>query len=394
MIGFNARPILASLRRFLQDDSGLIAVVDYFGDIECRNLSDILFSVLKQESNRKLERNFHRSPADYLVELAEILSDEIPIEKILIGGGLDDRPDLWQRISDIGTLLGNKPELISDLRNREKLYSLAKRIGFRIPDFEIFNEQSNIEDLIEKIGIPCIVRRLESGGGLDIYRCNNKKEAIFICQSMLSQYKQGAIMSYEQGIPSSVCTASTSFQTTPIAYNEQLLRTKGSFCPYQFGYCGNITPMTLSKSLKQTLDDQFSELGEKLGILGLNGFDFVLNQDEACIIELNPRFQGSLEPIELSYDINLVSIHYNCFFDQLPNITHPKRVAVRKILYTPEQVRIPDFSELVATDRPIKNVILQKGSPMISVLTSGYTKKAAINEAMSREKKIWKMLEM
>ncbi|MHA2233385.1 MAG: hypothetical protein ACXAB4_12955, partial [Candidatus Hodarchaeales archaeon] len=121
VVGFNTRPIVESWRRYFGKQSNLIAAVDYFADVEIRARSDFLFSVLKQTPGQIPNRIFHQSPGDYLTELAEILADEINVGIILLGSGLDDRPDLWRRLSSLGKFSGNHPDRLAVLRSRENL---------------------------------------------------------------------------------------------------------------------------------------------------------------------------------------------------------------------------------------------------------------------------------
>ena len=392
VVGFNARPIVESLRRYLGRKDGFIAVVDNFADIETRACSDFLFSVLRQETGKTIERTLHRSPANYLSELTEILAEEINIGSILLGSGLDDRPDLWQRLVSLGNFRGNDPHRLAFLRNREKLYAAANKIGLATPKSDIFTTLSEFETKISKYDFPCVVRREGGGGGFDVFKCNNEAKASLIARSLLDQFGKGMIMSYESGTHSSVSILGASDQTIPLSFNEQLIGRRNSFCPGEFLYCGNKIPLNMETETQDILTEQFTRLGEKLDLLGTNGIDFVLRNDEACVLELNPRFQGSLEPIELAYDLNLVRAHLQCFSDQLPEIPVRKRTAIRKILYAPRQITVPELPARLAKDRPIPGVILSKGSPMVSVVASGKTSRDAFQQLSQKEKTIWKMI--
>ncbi|MFX0117081.1 MAG: ATP-grasp domain-containing protein, partial [Candidatus Hodarchaeota archaeon] len=292
VIGFNARPVVESLRRYLREATDPIATVDYFADVESRLCSDYLYSVLKQKPGEPIERLFHRKPGDYLTELAEILADEIPIGTILLGSGLDDSPDLWRRIASLGTLSGNDPDQLTVLRNREILFRYAKQIGLAVPKCHYFTNFSEFEKNLSYHTFPCVVRREGGGGGFNIFRCSNEPQAIQAAQLLLNQFGNGIIESYEEGTPASVSLLGTSKEIIALSFNEQIVGSKTSFCPSEFAYCGNIAPLQMPNDTLKILTEQFTKLGEKMRMIGTNGVDFILRNSEACVLELNPRFQG------------------------------------------------------------------------------------------------------
>ncbi len=390
MIGFNGRPIVESLNHYLGKKEAPIAAVDYFADIETRNCAKYLFSVIKQEIGESSDRVFHRPPGDYLTELAEVLADEIPIETILLGSGMDDRPDLWRRIASLGKLKANDPDQLAMLRNRAILFDTAKKIGLRVPEYQLFTSLSEFETKLSQFELPCIVRREGGAGGLHIFKCFKEADAVQAAQSLLTQFGNGIIESFEEGLPASISILGTTEQKIPLSFNEQLLGCKSSFCPSDFGFCGNITPLQLPSETSDLLTEQFTRLGEQLQLIGTNGFDFILKNDEACVLELNPRFQGSLEPIEQAYGINLIKAHLNCFAGHLPDVPASKGVAGRKILYAPKQITVPALPSHLAKDRPIPGVILSQGSPFVSVVAQGQSRGDMLQQLAQKEELIWK----
>lgn len=390
VIGFNGRPIVESLNHYLGKRDAPIAVVDYFADVETRVCAKYLFSVIKQEIGKSSDRIFHKSPGDYLTELAEVLADEIPIGTILLGSGMDDRPDLWRRISSLGELKANDYGQLATLRNRAILFDTAKKVGLLVPKYQFFTSMSEFETKLSQFEFPCVVRREGGAGGLNINKCFNEADAVQAARSLLTQFGKAIIESFEDGMPASVSILGASEQAIPLSFNEQLVGCRSSFCPSEFAFCGNITPLQLPSEALELLTEQFTRLGEKLHLMGTNGLDFVLRNGEACVLELNPRFQGSLEPIEQAYDINLVEAHLDCFSDQFPDIPARKGVAARKILYTPKQITVPELPSHLAKDRPIPGVILSQGSPYVSVVAQGQSRGEVLQQLAQKEELIWK----
>ncbi len=48
-------------------------------------------------------------------------------------------------------------------------------------------------------------------------------------------------------------------------------------------------------------------------LLGSNGVDFLVTETGPIVLEINPRFQGSLDTVEKAMNINLFEAHVRCF---------------------------------------------------------------------------------
>jgi len=55
------------------------------------------------------------------------------------------------------------------------------------------------------------------------------------------------------------------------------------------------------------------ELVLEFKLLGSNGVDFLASKKGPVVLEINPRFQGSLDTVEKAMNINLFEAHAGCF---------------------------------------------------------------------------------
>lgn len=119
------------------------------------------------------------------------------------------------------------------------------------------------------------------------------------------------------------------------------------------------------------------------GCVGTVGVDFVLTESEVYAIEINPRFQGTVETVEKSLDVNLFRLHLDACKGKLPSEKiEPKCFAVRKILTASQDMTIEkDLSCLkdFITDIPMPGTFFEEGEVMFSV--TGFGKNRA--DAMS-----------
>jgi predicted ATP-grasp superfamily ATP-dependent carboligase len=119
------------------------------------------------------------------------------------------------------------------------------------------------------------------------------------------------------------------------------------------------------------------DIVSELGLMGSNGVDFLLTKRGPVVVEVNPRFQGSLDAVELSTGINIFKAHVEAFSGILPEKPLPRKVAGRAILFAQRSVKIGD--ELTGrikdidwiTDVPRPGTEINKNDPVASVLAIG-----------------------
>jgi len=166
--------------------------------------------------------------------------------------------------------------------------------------------------------------------------------------------KTVVIQDYLEGIPSSVSLLSTKKEALSVAVNEQLI-----WIPWlsrlPFAYCGNITPFRNEQA------DEMEAFAEELildfKLLGSNGVDFLITETGPIVLEINPRFQGSLDTVEKAMNINLFEAHVDCF-KGVPSKPKARCFAARGIIYSDRELFI---------DRQLLEVILdEKGADIPS----------------------------
>jgi predicted ATP-grasp superfamily ATP-dependent carboligase len=178
------------------------------------------------------------------------------------------------------------------------------------------------------------------------------------------------------GIPASVCCVADGKHARAIAVNEQILR-GGEESAY--GFCGSVTPFDHPCTIAMV------NIAEKVagasGCVGTIGIDFMAD-DEAWVIEINPRFQGTLDTVEIATGCNLFSLHTAACEGRLPPcMPGAVRYAIREILFAERDTRISAdisiFSPAVS-DIPWPGSCVEKGHAIVSVYGWGLTRDAAM----------------
>jgi hypothetical protein len=173
-----------------------------------------------------------------------------------------------------------------------------------------------------------------------------------------------------------------------LTVNEQLIGEKRLGAPRRFGYCGNVIP--LDKPESEDIIAEYSEaLCERIGLVGSNGVDFALS-DQPYLMEVNPRFQGTIDCVEGLLGINLVKEHIRACGGELGEYGRAKGYAAKLILYAKWDTKVPDLKKFRnVVDIPREGSIVEKGRPICSVLKFGSSRKGVLADAFQTVEKIY-----
>ena len=184
------------------------------------------------------------------------------------------------------------------------------------------------------------------------------------------------LQEYVSGIPASVCCVTTGMEARALAVNLQLMRDSPTV---PFGFSGSCTPLV------HPCTEQLISLAEKAalasGCIGIIGVDFIIG-DEIWAIEMNPRFQATLETVERATGINIVQTHIDACHGvisvSIPRVPCYHQRSIRRILFAEKDFIWPEhFAEdqsdilLRFSDIPKPGTVFELGHAMISVYGTG-----------------------
>ncbi len=250
-------------------------------------------------------------------------------------------------------VLNNKPEKILQVSDKLWLAGWLQREGYPHPDTWLEEPPADREMILKP--------RVGAGGsGCRLIRGGDVPDG-FIVQEFV------------EGIPASASVICDGSEAKTIAVNEQL-----SGIPWLnadgFRYCGNITPLAAKEDVKMLISDIAERVVSGLGLVGSNGVDFILGDDGPVVIEVNPRFQGSLDSVELSTGLSIFQAHLDSFNGRLPVSSKERRAAGRAIVYAKKNVKIDlDLRRRVSgiADVPAPGSLMERGQPVLSIISTG-----------------------
>ncbi len=155
-------------------------------------------------------------------------------------------------------------------------------------------------------------------------------------------------------------------------------------------------PFTASEDVREAGIAVSKKIISHFGLVGSNGVDFIVtNEGRPYVVEVNPRFQGTLECVERVYGLNLVHAHVEaCVKHRLPKRTRtPRGFCTRLILYSPHRSVGPDLAGFRGVrDVPLRGVIIEDGEPVCSIIAEGPTREASLRNGWQVVRSIWNAL--
>jgi predicted ATP-grasp superfamily ATP-dependent carboligase len=374
-----------------------VYTVDYFGDVDLKKLSNKQYSIINQTNQYSSGKFQELYDPKKFVNMVKKLSQHDVFDGILLSSGLDDAYKVLTKLNTICKIIGNSPEVIKEIRNREKFYDKLKKLNINQPKTKIVDNMDDATVEAKDIGYPIMIKPSTGFGGSGIRKVTNAIQLVKEFHNLYSKGNQQIILQeFIEGTPTSISFLAAYPESSIVSLNEQLLGLENIYQPEPFGYCGNITPYYTNESTLEKYYKIVEKISRSFKLAGSNGIDVTLTRDNIpYVIEVNPRFQGSIGCIERVFDINLVKMHISaCEQQKLPQkIAHSSRYSTRLILYTPKKIIAPNLvSKPCLTDIPFPGSIIEKGEPFCSIFTEGETRNQSYSEAKKIANNIYNII--
>jgi predicted ATP-grasp superfamily ATP-dependent carboligase len=389
VIGIDVVSLAASARKAGYQ----VYAVDYFGDQDIKRLCRESRSIVKQrigETCGKLDKDF--SP-EALLQLAKGLLRKVEIDAVLLSSGLDDSPGVLFELDDLIPILGNHPNAVKRVRDKMKFFQEIERLRIPHPETAMAENLEEARGEAKNIGYPVLVKPLRSFGGAGIRKAEGSEEIEQAFQDAALLDDKALIQEYIPGIAASASLISSTNRAVTLTLNEQLLGMSEMGQREPFGYCGNVVPLQVNEAVADRCKGIVKRVVSHFNLVGSNGIDFMISKEGVPhIIEVNPRFQGTLECVERTLNMSIVKAHVEaCIQGKLPTLKKsPSAFCVRLILFAPQRSVVPNLSIFEEVrDIPLPEVIIEKGEPVCSIIIKEKTRNSAVKKARMRAKLIY-----
>lgn len=361
LVGLSTRAMAESAHR-----SGYeVITVDYFGDYDQKLLVPN-YSLL-----RDLGTNFQ-------VSLLGETARQLDFDALAYTSNLENYPEIVEKLAAKGTILGNSPSVLREIRDWDRLSFFLKAEGFRVP--------RTLKELPGSSG-RWVKKPLHSGGGhkISFYLHGEDVREDFVVQE------------YLEGIPCSASFLADGRRAVVIGLTEQLIgRTEFSISPFR--YCGNILPLAMAgerESCLREILEQVQKMVDRITshfqLRGVNGLDFIL-RDEIYALEVNPRYSASMELIEMAYGINIFDLHVRACQGELPSFSLEERFGDslffgKAILFAEKDIMVGDTRGWVARgikDVPFPGDKIKRGQPICTLLAAARDREECLSKLVAQ----------
>ncbi|UCH32170.1 MAG: ATP-grasp domain-containing protein [Candidatus Bathyarchaeota archaeon] len=392
-IGIDAVALSASAR----DADYNTYAVDYFGDVDLKQTCKNMLSIVKQEVGKSYGRFEAGFSPRLLLNLVKRLLSTHQVDAALLASGLEDSPRVLAELHKLVPIVGNSPEIIKRVRNNQEFFNGLDQLSISHPITVLVGTYQEAKQAAKDIGYPVIAKPIVTFGGVGIRKINDGKELRSVFhQNAASPCSGVLIQDFIFGVNASVSFLSSSRSVTMLTLNEQLLGMKPLGQEEPFGYCGNIVPLSIDNGLIIECSNLVQKIASYFNLLGINGVDLVISNDgEPYVIEVNPRFQGTLECVERVLGLNLVDAHIKtCTRNILPILKcrKPMSHCARMLLFARFASIAPNLSNIKeARNIPLPGVFIEEGEPLCSIMIEGKTREAVLKKALKLSSHIYGM---
>lgn len=345
LIGNSVRTIACSAKRA----GHIVYSVDNFGDLDTRRSSDT-FEFLKSATSKKLK---------------EIAAEA---DAVVIGSEFGKH--------SFKNALNNKQKVMSEAGDKSKIAKKLRSMGIPHPETSSADKEHGFE-------YPLMIKpKLGSGGINNIVVKSEVELMLFFDRHDAGEY---IVQEFISGVPCSASLISTGEKVSVISMNEQLIGVPW-LTGFPFAYCGNITPF--HSKYNDLMMEYAKNIALESELIGSNGVDFIVSDKGPYVIEVNPRFQGSLDTVELATGINVFQAHVDAFSGILAKVREPKCFAAKAVVFGEKHgvVGAELSNRLVecmgrneAADVPCAGTIVMQDQPITTLLATGNSRNAVLD---------------
>jgi uncharacterized protein len=342
-------------------------VADFFADTDTQEAA---------HACRKLRASIRRGlQRETLIPALEALaaSAPSPILGFVYGAGFEDRPERLRLVAKRWPVLGNAAETVSRIKAPEIFFAEIDRLGIKHPATVRERPASDEGWLAKRIG---------GAGGSHIVPARRGKSSSDRYFQRRAEGRAVSVLFVGNGVDARVLGSSEQW-AAPTARS-----------PFRYG--GAARPALLSSASAKQMSSAVRRISEVFGLKGLGSADFLVNDTEALLLEINPRPGATLDIFDCGAT-PLMHVHLNAVLEgKLPGSALKFRDAMASaIVYAETGVMAP--AAMVwppwSADRPKPAEWIDKNRPICTVWARGKTPAQALRLVEERSCKIWNAIQ-
>lgn len=176
------------------------------------------------------------------------------------------------------------------------------------------------------LGYPVVVKpRFGAGSeGVALVRGAAELERAAAAASVAAADNGAVVQRFIHGAPASVSVLAAGGRAMALGLNSQTIRGENSFT-----YAGGTTPFEHALA-SHAMDVAVRAVEAVVGLRGYVGVDLVLSDDDAVVVEINPRLTTAYLGVRAAFEENIAELALGAVAGRLPSSVHP----VRSVCFT------------------------------------------------------------
>lgn len=321
-----------------------VVVLDYFADRDTSAVAADCRSVVSTHGLRFDRRR--------LLAAAAELAPPDRSAGLVYGSGFEGRIALLSRLAAGRRLFGNRPEVVAEVRDPMRIFPLFDRLGIGHPEVRLLMPTDPRGWLVKQPG---------GAGGVHVLPADRPHP------------RAGAY--YQRLRPGRACSAlflADGRRACIVGFNEQWQSAAREGLPYLYG--GAVGHIPLPPVVEADLRARLDALVAAVGLVGLNGLDFLLHEETWSALEVNPRPTATMELYDADYDHGLFDAHLRAREGELPARAAASQVVrASRIVHAVHAWQMPDGFDFPnwCHDIPQAGTRMAPGDPICTVQAEG-----------------------
>lgn len=318
-----------------------VAVLDLFADHDTRGYATVC--------QRLPASDWDLDAAAAVRAAKEICPVSVPL---VTGSGFENQPALLDVLARGRKLFGNSSASVAASKDPRHFFTLLDRLGIAHPETSLTLPDNPGGWLAKKIG---------GSGGTHVRPVRIDET---YSPDTYFQRRVG-------GVCASVLFLADGHHARVVGFNEVWSRSAGDT---PFAYAGAINRVALTSILRSRISADVNALVDALGLVGLNGMDFILDRDDYRVLEINPRPTATIDLHDDQAAGSLFDLHVRACAGILPPALQiSNTVRAHAVVYAPvgalpaTMYTFPDW----CSDLPADATGISSGMPVCSVHASG-----------------------
>jgi uncharacterized protein len=284
------------------------------------------------------------------------------VDKVVIEAGLENEPALLD-LCPPEKCWGNSAAAVNGVRDLNQVRAALRGTRMCFPDIIYPGDPTPVRGHY-------LVKDAAHSGGMGVREWDGKTPP----------RGREVLESFIEGELASACFVADGRNVRLLGLSRQYAGEPGLGAP-AYAWCGNIVPWG-GRELEAIVLEAVAVLTESFGLTGLNGIDFILQNNIPYLLEVNPRPPASFELFERLLRLNAFQCHSDACQGKLPPAHEwiqvgksPPGLAWGKgILYTQDDLQVGDTYSWALqdiSDIPHPGEHIPAGSPVCTLFAKG-----------------------